>query len=64
MAKIIIIDRQTNKVTKFKSYYTASLYLILKYLVIRNKVYEDLINRLLYYWKTGATEIEFYTGSK
>lgn len=64
MVEVIITDRRTNKVKKFKSYYTASLWLVFKWLTTKNEVYRDLINSLLWYWETGATKVEFKIGGK
>ena len=46
------------KTHKFKYYLTASLYLLFKWLTTRNKCYLNLIDLLLWYWKTGANEVQ------
>lgn len=47
-----------SKTHKFKYYLTASLYLLFKWLTTRNKCYLNLIDLLLWYWKTGANEAQ------
>ena len=56
---ITIYDRKNNKTHKFKSYYTASLWLVFKLWTTKENAYRDLINYLLWYWRTGATDVEF-----